>query len=39
MDLKLGILLYVKNINSGCRIWDSHSGGYEEYYLVGYNAV
>jgi hypothetical protein len=22
-----------------CRIWGSHSGGYEEYYLVGYNAV
>jgi hypothetical protein len=21
------------------RIWDSHSGGYEEYYLLGYNAV
>jgi hypothetical protein len=22
-----------------CRIWGSHSGSYEEYYLVGYNAV
>jgi hypothetical protein len=21
------------------RIWDSHSGGYEKYYLLGYNAV
>jgi hypothetical protein len=22
-----------------CRIWDSHSGGYEEFYLLGYNAM
>jgi hypothetical protein len=22
-----------------CRIWGSHSGGNEEYYLLGYNAV
>jgi hypothetical protein len=22
-----------------CKIWGSHSGGYEEYYLLGYNAV
>jgi hypothetical protein len=22
-----------------CRIWGSHNGGYEEYYLLGYNAM
>jgi hypothetical protein len=22
-----------------CKIWGSHSGGYEEYYLLGYYAV
>jgi hypothetical protein len=22
-----------------CKIWGSHSGGYEEYYLLGYNAM
>jgi hypothetical protein len=22
-----------------CRIWDSYSGGYEEFYLLGYNAL
>jgi hypothetical protein len=22
-----------------CRICDSHSGGYEEFYIVGYNAM
>jgi hypothetical protein len=22
-----------------CGIWGSHSGGYEEFYLLGYNAV
>jgi hypothetical protein len=22
-----------------CKIWGSQSGGYEEYYLLGYNAV
>jgi hypothetical protein len=22
-----------------CRIWGSHSGAYEEFYLLGYNAV
>jgi hypothetical protein len=25
--------------NTRCRIWGSHSGGYEEFYLLGYNAV
>jgi hypothetical protein len=25
--------------NSTFRIWGSHSGGYEEYYLLGYNAM
>jgi hypothetical protein len=28
----------MKTIND-CRIWGSHSGGYEEYDLLGYNAV
>jgi hypothetical protein len=27
------------NRNSSCRILGSHSGGYEEYHLLGYNAV
>jgi hypothetical protein len=22
-----------------CRIWGSHSGGYEEFYILGYNVV
>jgi hypothetical protein len=22
-----------------CNIWGSHNGGYEEFYLMGYNAV
>jgi hypothetical protein len=22
-----------------CRIWGSHCGGYEDFYLLGYNAV
>jgi hypothetical protein len=24
---------------TACRIWGSHGGGYEEFYLLGYNAV
>jgi hypothetical protein len=27
------------NSFTGCRIWGSHSGGYEEFYFLGYNAV
>jgi hypothetical protein len=26
-------------ISEVCRIWGSHIGGYEEFYLLGYNAV
>jgi hypothetical protein len=31
--------MIVTNVNFVCRIWGSHTGGYEEYYVVGYNAV
>jgi hypothetical protein len=27
------------HLDSQCRAWGSHSGGYEEIYLLGYNAV
>jgi hypothetical protein len=29
----------LKKNRTECRIWGSHSGGYEEYHLLGYNAV
>jgi hypothetical protein len=29
----------ITNSDNTCRIGGSHSGGYEEYYLLGYNAV
>jgi hypothetical protein len=36
-------ILMWRNINGSsatqCRIWFSHSGGYEAFYLLGYNAV
>jgi hypothetical protein len=28
-----------RNLEQICRIWGSHSGDYEEFYLLGYNAV
>jgi hypothetical protein len=37
-SLILSILQIVGKIGP-CRILCSHSGGYEEYYLLGYNAV
>jgi hypothetical protein len=33
---------YIKDITGWwreCGIWDSNSGGYEEYHLLGYNGV
>jgi hypothetical protein len=32
-------LLSSASTKRSSRIWNSHSGGYEEYYLLGYNAV
>jgi hypothetical protein len=29
----------LKGVGVVCMIWGSHSGCYEEYYLLGYNAV
>jgi hypothetical protein len=32
-------LTFVAKNDDKCKILDSHSGGYEEHYLLGYNAV
>jgi hypothetical protein len=29
----------ITNYSLLCRVWRFHSGGYEEYHLVGYDAV
>jgi hypothetical protein len=36
-----GIKMMILNIKDKhiCRIWGFHSGGYEEYHLLGYDAV
>jgi hypothetical protein len=38
-DVQAVCLLSDENINSICRIRGSHSGGYEMFDLLGYNAV
>jgi hypothetical protein len=35
----MGLHAWLYNVNYKYRIWGSHSGGYEEYYLLGYNAM
>jgi hypothetical protein len=32
-------IIIVQRASSLCRVWGSHGGGHEEYYLLGYNAV
>jgi hypothetical protein len=40
MILELGGVLALElNERNICRIWDSHSGDYEQFYLLGYNAA
>jgi hypothetical protein len=37
LKLRTAVSLYVKH--KVCRIWGSHSGGYEEFCLLGHNNV
>jgi hypothetical protein len=39
VQIRVCQLSYFRESALTCRIWSSHSGGYEEFYHVGYNAM